>query len=802
MIVIEEDGKIRGEMLRYLKELSIEGIHEFSSSREFEKAYFLSLLKKAEAPEQPEKTAHELLPDVVKCMSHAPFSQDKPFSGDSAQVTISADKTQILKADTAKIFDKVVTELVAKNLTLESLLPAECQKHLKEFLHDLSKSSSELQRILPIQSEKAEVWAIEFGGKVDGQNFILNMTDKTRATAKLLGKDLGEEPEEKSVPLKPIDLILFRPACVQQPDFKQWVTKSATLLKKVNLWPAESRPKFIAVRYEDDAKEKAEYNHPFIDDLLCLPFDRLIFLQKIEIALNLPKKASPSHLFVQPANESIEIAKKISLVQSNDLGLAIENPFPLAIGTTGHFYFRHPGQKPLLDVYAKAIHSTDHPEKDDAHLVYFSYFGMNKNLNKEIRAYLNRDTAYKNLVDANPNNFVYNPENVFFTEEQKTKKSVVILDIDAQVLSNTADYFKKEIHNIDVVTDDSYYGFFKKYLEAKNESTKAPAAQAEDFYAEMVSLLIGTFDMNIQMPLTPPTEEDRFLGHEIHKIFSEPQGWLLLFEGDARNLLTECLHLVLETKRINKIFEIKNAAGELRSVNVEFVSEDNGQNVRINFSLPDTKLLNRQAQTQKLESLECLIIDHALLPEDINAFLKGLKEGVARAGLRAPKDGPRVIVTATEKQKVDFDKLYNSDIFGFVYKPLEIRRVLFLAAQAMDTPFSVYAFENIGWKADIIPAKIARPATMVELSEFGATIKTQQPLKPGTMLYLFKSIFINSHDQNLCVRVYHSEENSTEEGTYLNSVVYFGITDAFLKFTRSYIREKYASQKAQEGQGG
>jgi hypothetical protein len=130
-----------------------------------------------------------------------------------------------------------------------------------------------------------------------------------------------------------------------------------------------------------------------------------------------------------------------------------------------------------------------------------------------------------------------------------------------------------------------------------------------------------------------------------------------------------------------------------------------------------------------------------------------------------------------------------------------MRRFLFLMAQAISNPFSVYTFENIGWKTDHIPAKIAREARLTELAEFGATLRSEQPLKPGTMIYLFRDIYQNAPDQNLCVRVYFSEEDSAEKGTYLNSVVYFGITDTFLKFTRSYIRETYASKKAKESGG-
>ncbi|MCB0351459.1 MAG: hypothetical protein KDD38_09765 [Bdellovibrionales bacterium] len=242
-----------------------------------------------------------------------------------------------------------------------------------------------------------------------------------------------------------------------------------------------------------------------------------------------------------------------------------------------------------------------------------------------------------------------------------------------------------------------------------------------------------------------------------------------------------------------------NADGQKRLVAVEFILEESSNIVRINIRPPEVKFSGRSNQLEKINSLECVIIDYSLLSEDISAFLKGLSVGTQNANIKTPPGGPNVIVMASETQKINFDLLLESKVFALIYKPLEVRRILYLATQAIKTPFSLYNDENIGWKSEHLPAKISRPAKLVELSEFGVTFKTPHPIKVGTLLYLFKSIFQNAPDQNISVRIYNSEEDESEPGTYLNSAIYFGIADSFLKFTRSYIRETYASSKAKEG---
>jgi hypothetical protein len=354
------------------------------------------------------------------------------------------------------------------------------------------------------------------------------------------------------------------------------------------------------------------------------------------------------------------------------------------------------------------------------------------------------------------------------------------------------------VGNVDVVSEDTFYGFYKRYLDKKGTAERVPSAVREDFYAEIVGFLIGGDDLNLQMPILAPNDEDKLLGHEAKKIFGTPQGWLDLFTSDSRNLLMECLSLVKSTKRINKNMDLKLADGAARVAAVEMVLEDHSGIVRINLRPPDGRINPAASQLEKIESLDAVVIDYNLL-SDPNALMAGLKKGCDESGIRTGPEGPKIIVMAEDGRNIDFEKLSRSNVYGFLYKPIEVRRFLFLIGQAIESPFTVYNFENIGWKTDIIPAKIARDAKISEIAEFGSTILSEQQLKPGTMLYLFRSIFSNAPDQNLCVRVYYSEENASEKGTYLNSVIYFGITDAFLKFTRTYIRETYASKKAKEG---
>lgn len=784
-------------MIQYLKQFDIADIHEFASSAEFEKTFFMKLANPSSAAKPARNPLASVSEDIVKFLNVSNFCEQDPFSEAQILTNVSLDGKTLQRSTSTKVFGKTVTEITANNITMDSFLVSETKSAWDNLLRKVSLGPTTETVFVCAQNDKKEIWCLEISATAEAQGIVLKMSDITREVMKSLGKKVSEK-DPKADETKPIDLIIFKENCIKANKVRDWVTRTAALMNKAKLWSAVMRPRFVATRYEDDPKEKAEFNHPFIDDLICFPLDRAIFLQKIEIVLGLPKKVSPSFLFVQAVNDDVDMAKKVPIEYISDLGLVMTNPAPLSPQTPARFYFKFPGQKTLLDVRAKVQISKPHPILENHFLVYMTFFGLNKNMYKEVRQYLSRDSAYKYLLNSDPANYTYNPDNIFLTEDQKIKKTVAVIDFDENSRKNVVDYVKKEIGNTDVVFDDSYFGFFKKYLDRNSEWNKSMPSTAADYYSDNVSILVNSADLNLQMSLKPAAENDKLLGHDANKLFGSPQEWLTMFDEDAKKMLMECITLLGNMSRVNKNINLKTASGELRSVSVDLVFENNNQLLRIAFKPPELKPVPL-AQLAHIDTLDAIVIDNSLLPAELDAFMTGLQEATAKAGIKTPEGGPRVIVTANENQKVDVSKLLKSRIFGLLYKPLEIRRLLYLVTQAIESPFSLYVFDNVGWKEDIIPAKIAREGKVIELSEFGATLKTAQPLRPGSMLYLFQSIYSNAPDHNLCVRVIHSEEDSKEKGSYLNYVIYFGITDAFLKFTRAYIREAYANLKSKEG---
>ena len=84
-----------------------------------------------------------------------------------------------------------------------------------------------------------------------------------------------------------------------------WLDRLRPAMARFNHLPATGL-RIVLLKYEDDNVPKIDLLHLGLDDLIFLPLDRLVFMQKMQIFLSLPKRVSPSFLFNQELKQKIE----------------------------------------------------------------------------------------------------------------------------------------------------------------------------------------------------------------------------------------------------------------------------------------------------------------------------------------------------------------------------------------------------------------------------------------------------------------------------------------------------------------
>ena len=886
IIIIEDDTKVKDQFHSCFKELG--GKHRFrffATSEEFQDVYLKNAAQESEdLPRHPlfQSFSKEQMDWIlsIELMPTSPFAESAAKAMINKEGKIIAFDDETTKGGLA--FDKTLKE-ISQMEGLTELISNEFHPLWRSFYRNLSEKKV-ISTALPFTNEAGSTWLLKVSAKKNnkGATEVVFRHQPDVFKPILLTKGQLQQSEatggsEELQLLSTIHMVIFRVHNVQS-NIHEWIDSIEEKIKEFNYNPEEFRVRFVATMFEETEESKLQLMHPQLDDIIYLPLDRLIFMQKMEIILNFPSKANPSFLFMAQEEISIELSKRTFIERISEVGCAIRLPDPpLQPEVLSRFKFRLPSAKAnMITTLARPFHSTDHPEIIDEQLVYFYFFGMKKEDMKALSTYLNSLNSYKGLKDVESENFEYNPDNQFLPDHEKETKYVMILDVDLDVANSLASLIRESINQVEVRTGSSYYLFLRNCLkelfqedeqakdpeaegleteeleaggpeaeeleaeelveagglkaeeleaeelntedlEPKNaedsktqplaQSAKEPAAspgeiplaKPEDLFAENISWIIARDTFEYKKALTPPKAGDHILDHDARVFFIPGTSWQKLFLGrDNAQLLEESLKIVSHSgKKVRRKFSLLDKNGSPKWVQAIFSTHHNPNEVMVTLKTLEEPSWKRE-EDKELERLDMLIISEEMLPENVNSWQRGITEKVAKAGL-IHEDHKLNIVVLSDKVSNNRMQIYrHSQLDGLHLKPLHVRAFLFELTVLLQAPFSKHNFENQTWVESHMPVHITKEVMLEGISEFGATLTYHTNIQPGTILYLHENVFDSAPNNCLAARFYHSEEHSTEKDMFSCSFLYYGITDAFLKHCRAWVRENYAAKKAKE----
>lgn len=585
-----------------------------------------------------------------------------------------------------------------------------------------------------------------------------------------------------------------------------WLDKIEKTLKELNCWPQGGRTRLVMLKYEDDGVSKLSIIHPMLDDLIYLPMDRLVFLQKIQILLALPKRATPSFLFNQEVQIDVEISKITKLERLSDVGIAIRNPVPLKKGTAGQFYINFTEEKALVEIRAKVIRSEVHPEYPDQYLVYFSYFGISKTTLSTIRKVLTKAPRYQSLMKQDRELFRPPKEEVLLSDDMvPDTKGVAVVDSDPFFARSMAESIGKDMDKLDVISDSSLSVFLHKYLDTKANEEKTPPKITEesDFYANPIKLKINTPELKCVAAEPAPAEEQMFLGFPALNVFMSPERWFSLIQDkESRLIVEEAASLVMQGRVLNKTVIIQDAENNRRAVNLK-MSKGSAENEMLVEMAPATleDVMQLATPAPPAIRLKSLVLDSAFVPAEPAGWFEGIRGRAVQQQHCSQPSELKFFIIGDNEGRFSPAWLNSPDVSGFFVRPVDNRQFMFLLSESLKNKHTVYNFDNLGWSQPNLNVHVSKPIRLEAISEYGARLRSSAPILPGTLFYLRKSIFDSAPNACLAARVYSCEQDPNDKTSYQIYVIYFGIGDTFLKYARTWIRDNYAQMKAQAGGG-
>ncbi len=818
IIIIENELKVRRQMEEMLLEINPDNkLASFNSVAEFEKAFL---------PTVPKRNAfkgHKFFStfgtDQIRTILTTPISDTSGFSATTLTMTIDADMQNIvdispMPTDGSTIFGIKPEDIKGSVEKIVSMIPDAFRNIWKESFSTARKEKMAFASMAMMSIDK-KLSLLEIQWAMDAKKqYVLSIQDlnKTLRPLVLEEKAWRDEQEKLALELKifpTIDMILLRMNSAKEKP-REWIAKAkAEIRKRSMITEDRGDVRVVLIKFEDDGVSKLELLDPIIDDLIFLPLDRSLFLQKVDIILALPKSASPRFLFNQAIEMGIEISKITKIDKISDIAFAIRNPTRLMNGMLGHFYFIFPNQKNIIEVFGKAFKSEPHPEYPGEHLVYFFYFGIKKNMLSQIRNYLSKAQNYHSLLTEVREKFEFNPDDLFLTEDGKRVREVVVIDHDQANLQHVSQSISDGIDQVRVIKESSYISFLKKYLRAAgSQGVHHSPIEPQELFADSIKFKVDSQTGNLTDLLTPGKDEDLWLGFAAPELKTDPQGWKKPFKTpEQQERLAEALQLATANQKYITLLEINRQNGDIKLISCVITYDATSLIYTIEYRVPNADEMNafsgENSPEGQLQKLDLLIIDVGFIGNNPSSWIEGLNTAARQKGLLGEKERLKVMVLIDENQPPPNLKIFSQpEIVSLINKNGELRSMLVQISTHIDNSFTIYNMANIGWASANFNIHVSKDIQLEQISEFGAVIRHPRPIRPGTFLFMRKSIFDNAPNQCLAARFYACTEHSKYPGEYQCSALYYGINDIFMKFARQWFRETYAQSKQKDGGGG
>jgi len=817
IIIIEHDPKVRRQMESMLLEVNADNkFASYDAAEEFEKA-FLPAAPKRKAFNEDRYFADFKIEQIQTILSHT-ISDVPSFTAGTLTLTIDKDMQNIVEvdptpADGSHIFGFTADELKGPLEKITNMIPESFRGIWKDAFENVVKEKMASASIVIMSIDK-NLSLLDVQWAIDSQKrFVLSIQDLNKNLRPIVAEEKAWREEQEKLALEQkifptIDLVLVRMDSLKEKP-KDWAHKVKSEVRQRNLvTPERGDVRIVLLKFEEDGISKLDLLDPQIDDLIYLPLDRSLFLQKIDIILSLPTMATPRFLFNQAIEIEIEVSKLTKVEKISDIALAIRNPTRLMTGMLGHFYFIFPNQKDIIEVFGKVYKSEPHPEHPGEYLVYFFFFGIKKSMLAQIRNFLSRIKSYHSLLTEIRDKFEFNPDDLFMSEDLKRVREVVVIDYDVPNLQHVIQNVTTEFDQVRVVKESSYAAFLKKYARGAVISKVAhPPIDAQELYAESVKFKLDPENFNMVELMTPGKDEDVWLGYTVADLKGDPQTWKRPFTtNEQQESLVEAKQLAMMSGKHRTVLEIQRQNGDVKLVGCEIIYEAATNTMTFSYHAPLAEEVvaftgDSEAEGQ-LQKLDLLIVDAGFIGANIQAWLDGLYSVTRQKGLIGEKERLRIMVLVEEHQTIDLKKYAQPEFLGMIYKHGDVRSMLVQISQHMDNRFTIYNSDNVGWASVLFNIHVAKDIHLEQISEFGVTIRHPRPIRPGTYLFMRKSIFNNAPNQCLAARFYASHEHTKYPGEYACSALYYGINDTFMKFARQWFRETYAQSKQKESSGG
>jgi hypothetical protein len=563
---------------------------------------------------------------------------------------------------------------------------------------------------------------------------------------------------------------------------------------------SEHPARVIIVAHEHSKISADDFAHAGFDDLQIKPLDKDMFLQKVGMYLSDDSRTSGEFLFKQATSYIIEMAKESSIEEISDYGVVVLNPVALAPGVYAHIHSSVFGEKEDGTVWGRVYRSSKHPTLPDSYLCYCAFFGIKSTQLHNLRKYL--FNLKKSLHW--PNNKV--PSATF----KGLPCHIAVIDRDEHVRTEIKNTLEQNFSNAKVHLFRSYAHFMKAISPAHKAHPTLNVA------TEPLPVLPGGSDLTFFVggdswdlhEVTPAmTPQDRFCGVYFEQLKASPTKWLECVDPEDRPEFEELLTAIQGGSKGAMTLRLKDQEGFQYPVHFKGALQRSGGTDGSKLLCLDWQILknedwvkemeSRSKEGHSLESLEAIFASATGI-NDVAAWYEGTKAQLEAAGLIKNNRLAICLMEDENNPFLDLQQKRIKNIHAFMFRPIDHKVTLAKAVQLAPGLMPSNPEVDLRFMPAHIPVRLGKDVEMDEVSEYGLQVKVDLHMRSDVFLR-FYSPLLDQGGHGILAKCVSCTPDEADKKVFHCFFMFFGVSEAFLKHIRQWIREDYVAKKANEG---
>ncbi len=562
--------------------------------------------------------------------------------------------------------------------------------------------------------------------------------------------------------------------------------------------------RFMLLSFEMNSTLIETLSSQLIDDVIIKPLDNQLFLQKLSMVISDKRSSSGEFLYKQEVDANIYVAKGGIIDGLSDFGMTVQSKKSVRDGLIVRIYAKVFGDKKESSLFVRAYKSIPHPTVPGEFKVHYTYYGITAAQLQKVRRTLHgkprRASTTKSVTPAELQNI------------KKTKRNIAIVAFNAQMRSDIENALGSNFVNLAIHGFPSIVSFAKKMgvLEPKPEAAAAAPVAAPaipDPSGMIVAFASDVFIFNINF-----SDEVILVVNKTVSLFDQtsallvanPKKWLQFLHPDDLDETIEFLNYVKSNDKGSIFVRMRGPFGSTHHIKIDAEEVKGAKPSQIKIQMSELKgpegLKIWQAARPEVKQegrieLDTILIDASGITQTVESWAIQIKSFLENVKILGPDKKVSIVALLPEKSMAkleEFKLTFFNDVF---LTPIDRKHLIDKVNFHAIGLCTADGFVSPGFDSVREQVKLAQEVKMEMASEFGVQIRSTQIIKEGVFLRLFSPLFLDENYDGILARSYSSEADEKDKTMFHCVFSFYGISDAFLKHIRKWIRETHIAKK-------